>query len=429
MIFKGARLILCSLSLLVLIGYLSPSLCSAQKPRVSKKNLAVDSLVYQSQTFLGLVLKDGSNGEKVEIAVDRKWLADSFPKLVSRFEDEELAFLKPVLAEYETRIDQWVEERKAGKNDEGLVELLEQNKDQIAFQNSIEKLRQRQFIVLRFAKSDVTKMNLQPYKRKRIAALAWSNGLEDVTTKLISDLVEELKTKKVDIENETFDLSSDMAAVKLSDRDWAIRKAMFEMWNLKEMEFHGEGEMLFHKTGDMDPSKLLAKMMGSGGSSISDIQRLGRELGLPEFTNQPGQKVETDWKTKLTKKADAAGHRSILAKRIINSNSDQVVVEAVFIAKTSDTKWETVGRVESSARLADQTADDLKVLGQDARISKVLDTLKGIGLADDALIQTALRKGAATRSALDSVTTKMDVVLDRNSINLDRPLNLQGLGR
>ena len=167
-------------------------------------------------------------------------------------------------------------------------------------------------------------------------------------------------------------------------------------------------------------------MMGSGGG---DLQKLGRELGLPEFTNPANNKPKEDWKSKLTKKGDAAGRRSILVKRIVDSGLERVVVEAVFMAKTTDTKWETIFQSKASALYADQTDNDIKALDGDARISSAIATLKSIGLADDALIQKALRKGAATQDALQTVSDEVDFILNRNVLNLDRPLNLQGMSR
>ena len=410
-------LYLASVLLLVFGG--SPELATAQQPKISAKKLAVDSLKHKQQTILGLVLDEQNKDGDVVIAVDRKWLAETYPNQMETYEKDEADYLAPILDEYDARFDTWSQEHK-DKPD--LAPLLESHKEEIRFKNTGDQLKKKKFILLRLTKTDVSSLYIQPYKRKRIAALAWANALDNVSTRSLKELTAALKEKKIDIKNESFDLSGLMSATRLTDRQWNIRKAMYEMWNFGEMEFQGEGEMLFHKSEAKDIGKLVGSMMG--GSSASQLEKLGRELGLPEFTQRP-EKPKNDWKTGLTKKADAAGFRSIVVKRIVESNAtDQVDVEAVFMAKISDTQWETIKTFRGSARFADQTQADLDALDADAQIQKAIAAVKALGLGDDALLRTALQRGAATQSALKSVTLDLDYILDWNSRNLSGPIHL-----
>ncbi|MEL7496106.1 MAG: hypothetical protein AAFN77_00745 [Planctomycetota bacterium] len=387
----------------------------AAKPEVPLSQRAVDYLYHDGKLLVGLLFD--SQPERVSIAVDRHWLktryADEYPSFLQREE----TLMADIIDSYKSRFAIWIDEIK---QDEGYAKDLELELGRILDENTGEGLQKKRFILLRLDRDKITKLRAQPVAKKRIAALAWDHELENVSNRSLADLQKSLRAKKVNLKDAFFDLSSEMPAVKLSDRQWLIRRSMFEFEYTGEMEFQGQGDTLFAITDDFDMNQVMARLMG--GSQTDQITRLGRELGLPEFAAAP----EKDWVADVTRKADNQGTRSVLVKRLLDGRDRNVVtVETTFLAKTTDDRWEKVVQFNSVSRLSDQSQEDIDAIKSDPRVQAAVSTVQKLGLGNGAgLLDEAIRKGAATKQATDQANEQIRELIGQNARRIEVPWTL-----
>jgi hypothetical protein len=96
-------------------------------------------------------------------------------------------------------------------------------------------------------------------------------------------------------------------------------------------------------------------------------------------------------------------------------------VESVFEARMPDGVWETIWR---DVRAADaNTANEAAVerITADERIGGLLQTIRGIGIIDEAAIMQAIRVGAATMTAQGAVDAAFNDFRSRHIQRLDGP--------
>jgi len=410
------------IALTMIVFLISCLACSlpiwAQLPNTSNRNLAVDCVRTSDSSFYGLVLQQ--NPKEVVIAVDRQWLATTYPNALGKFQKEERDQLDALTQLYHGRIDTWMNQRK---DKQLLIEALQLERQRIANDNAPQAVEKKLFILLTFDKKIVKHVYLNLPERKKVAAVAWHLELPNVTIRKFSDLSAAVKESKSTFEEAEANLLSQLPASGLDENQWNLRKAMMEYRILGELEFQGHDEILFQTSKAADLGAILTQLMkqSTGGS----LQEIGRELGLPEF-QAPKPQGDQNWQAKLTKQADAEGYRSIVVKRTIsNRNQDLVTVQSLLMVKNLQNQWQIIKSFESSANGLKQSTEDLQLIQADPQVQSVLDTFKTLGLGNDsALLEVAIRKGAATKQATDEVNRKMNRIIAQNTFYLDAPFNL-----
>lgn len=385
---------------------------------VAPSRLAVDSLQHEGKLFVGFIVKQ--NDESVVMAVEREWLRSTHPSLINRYLTIETKAMQGIIKRFRNRFDDWSGDVAAN---ESLAKDIASEFNRIIEENKGEALQRKRFMLLSFDRQSVSKVRNQPIKKKRIAALAWDNRVERVSTKSHADLLRELRDLKVDLEDAYFDLSGDMPAADLTDRQWHVRRGIYEFEYTGEMEFQGQGDQLFLIGDDTNIPQVMASMMGGsmlGGANSNSIAKLGRELGLPEFAGVPREK---DWIKEVTDEADKKDCRSVLVKRILDgNNSDIVTVEATLLIKARK-KWETVKQVSYSAKLSDQTAEQLQAIKRDPQVQQAIGIAEKLGLGAG-MMDRALQKGAATHEAIKKVGDMIQLLISENTRRIEAPWSL-----
>ena len=75
--------------------------------------------------------------------------------------------------------------------------------------------------------------------------------------------------------------------------------------------------------------------------------------------------------------------------------------------------------------MAAQTKAEIDVLAADPSVVKAVETLKTLGFGDsNALLEKALRKGAATKAAMRGVNNEIYRLINQNTLSLDAPFSL-----
>lgn len=403
---------------LSLISLASAMAWQATEQTVPTSRRAVESLVVNGELFVGILWSQSD--ESISIVVEREWLKRQHADRFNLFVDQEAKRLAPILESYENRFNRWIEEVNGRPNQEGFVKDLEVERDRIAEENASDPLQRKRFMLLSFDRKTVDKIKKQPEGKKRVAALAWEHNLDNVSNRSADDLTKALREKNVDVKNSLFDLSAEMPAAELTDRQWSIRKGIYEFEFTGELEFQGEGDQLFRVAENVDMNQVLAKMMGN--AQMNSLDKLGRELGLPEFTQQ----AEKDWSKEVTSIADAEGRRCVLVKRITDTlDSDLVTVEATLLVKLDNQRWEKVATTMGNSRLSTQTDRQLDDVRNDPRVKSTLDAVARLGLGGNpSLLEQAIRKGSATSVATKQASDKIELIIGQNTRHLESPWTL-----
>ena len=379
--------------------------------------LGVDIVKTPKFEFRGFVLQDG---QTITLAVDRSWVLAKYPQQQETLRALERRRLRPILKQYDERLEEWQQQTR----DAALKRTLEQEKKRIVEQHQVPEIDEREFMVLEFKVGEVAQKRLQPNKRKQVAGAAYQNNLDNVAGRSVSSLVRELNQIKKGWKSEPIDLGYKLTATAHSEREWQVKQAMVEFDVTGSLEFQGEGEMLFEKSSQPNLNQILKSMVSNvRGNSISQI---GRELGIPEFQTPSPQADPNRWLEKVTRQADKSDVRSVVVKRIVpGKDSDLVTVEAVFLARVSG-KWETIVKRQATARLSEQNRSTMNELRNDPQVESVLKMIEQFGLGGqaDSMLETALRKGAAAKSATEELKQSFDPILNRNAFQLEGPLVL-----
>ena len=402
------------IGVLLVVSQTAASVAQQPQPATLAKR-AVESLKSDGQLYVGLILKQTDN--EVTIAVERNWLSAHDPEVFQQRMKEERQRIDKALLQFDLRFDQW---RQSVADDDAFVTLLDQEQSRIRAENEGPALQSKRFMLLTFPTSEIEKLKTRSVAKKRIAALAWKNNLEGVSFRSASDLKKELDAAGVDVDTAFFDLAHEIPAATLTDRQWKARQAMFEFQFRKHLEFQGQGELLFEVSDTVDPTQLMTRMLAS--SRGSQIQQLGRELGLPEFSQSTPQK-KPNWIDEVTRKAAKQSCDGVLVKRIIDSTApDRVAVEAVFLARTSELDLEPVLKFAHSSRLSTQSKQRIEDLAKDPQVQQAVNSLQQLGLGSgERLLDRALRQGAATQEALTAVTDQINSVLSRHANRIEAP--------
>lgn len=406
--------------LTVLLILVSSSLAVAKDRPVSISKRAVEMVAQKKgPLLLGAILNRLPDGS-VRIAVSRPWLKKAEPKLFSELQqqqEKETAVRNRLLIK---RLDVWMKERVA---DERLIFALKAEKQRLEKQLATKKdeakrpqAKKTEFFVITVDGKNVRSVRRKSIAERLIAAHAWNQNLPDVEDRSTDDLRSELKKLEISKDSPKPDLASRLPAVDESEEDFAVRKAFFEYQFRKRLDYQGTGGLLL-KAGDataVDPGEMLNQLMQSQlGSKLSDL--LGsRPSGSQSKQSEAGLR-------QAQKSAESEGlnaFRTTTMKHDLARMS--VTVTTRFYAKISSDKWKLVVSLEVPFDASKVNPAAEQSIKDDPRVKSIFDTLKGVGL-DDAVMQKALKFGAATQQAQSQADAKFAELLDRYIRRVDGP--------
>jgi hypothetical protein len=100
--------------------------------------------------------------------------------------------------------------------------------------------------------------------------------------------------------------------------------------------------------------------------------------------------------------------------------SKSVTVDSRFVALMPDGAWETIFQSTETLDASQERTDLEARIRQDEHVVEALKLVEGLGLGDQT--QTAIRFGAATMAAQQSVDTRFFEFIDRYNKRLDGPI-------
>jgi hypothetical protein len=168
---------------------------------------------------------------------------------------------------------------------------------------------------------------------------------------------------------------------------------------------------------------------GNGGLGLDEILDGLKSGGLPGAEANPAAtpgganpagKPAERWLMSARAQAADAGHYR--ATRVnVDAAKGRAEVESVFEARMPDGSWETIWREVRAADAAHANEAAVERITADERISGLLQTIRGIGLVDEASIMQAIRVGAATSTAQGEIDTAFNDFRSRHVQRLDGP--------
>jgi len=295
-----------------------------------------------------------------------------------------------------------------------------------------------QFALLRIAPKRVTKVRPSGQDAQRIARWAWSERLDDVEGRSAADLTKELRGRGIDPLSPPPGLGDRLPPLPQDDREWAARMALVEDALGDPVAFQGFGDTVV-KAGDTEGGLAgilpqLGQLLGGGngalgGPGLDEILGGLQGGGIPGVrapppatpggANPAGKPAER-WLVSARAQAADAGHYR--ATRVnVDAAMGRAEVESVFEARMPDGSWETIWREVRAADAAQANEAAVERITADERISGLLQTIRGIGIVDEASIMQAIRVGAATMEAQGSVDTAFNDFRSRHIQRLDGP--------
>ena len=346
------------------------------------------------------------------MAIERAWLKKTHPELYTTYRSRELAADKKLVEQSVQRIAQWSQER-AG--DALLSTFLEDEKKRI--QATVNQAgNEPMFIVLEIPQGEIRSVYVQPNERRKIAGLAWQNGLANPTTTSTKILKKRLEEKQVDIQREVVNLVNELPPMPHSDKQWSAKVALVEHVYRPTLEYQGTGSTLFPSGEPLDAGKLLGTILGNENPLL---KQLSDQLGLGD----PTVKENPDWWKTAREGAEQKGYKGVFVIRMSQDyTSPEVKVDGHFFAKHLDGSWFEVAHLQAASPIQQQSQQSLERLRQEPQVKQIFDTLDQLGLpGGNAQIERALRHGAATQTALANLRTQLDEFLATYTRQLDTP--------
>jgi len=402
-------------SALLAFFVLLPTVASAQqKKAVDPNRLAVDVVaVHQVGRMYGIIVEQ--NEQSVSMVVRREWLKQTHPKFFATHLTAESKQIEAGRDKIKKRIAAW---RAEYEGDDALAigDFLDENMQLLELDKPVD-VSGMAFTIVTIDREQAGRIYAQTAGKHRIAGIAWSEKVANVESTNLRVLERNLKKNKVDIAGYQLKLGNDLPAVFESDEKWEARKALIEFGLLERVEFQGTGTMFFQRGKTPNAAQAMKGLLNGGGfGGFSQIDQLGKELGLPEFKNR-GNKSDL---APMIEAAEEANRRAFSVSILTQGTTVNVKTQLYF--KALDNHWYPLAEYSNSERLADQNSDEIDQVKQDPQVSKMLEMLNQLGAGvDPSIMDQALRSGVATKKAMEKSMEELDKFVDQYAREIDNP--------
>ncbi len=419
----------------VIVVCLLPSraILAADAGPVPVAKRGVDRLVpSRGPALLGAVLRKPPGGVVV-MAIRRDWLKASDPDRLERL-DGDLAVSTPrAWRRLVERIDAWSATLKPG--DPLLASLalerkrVQQRLKAVAAGDGVPATR---FVVLEIPSSEISSLTIQSPDRKRVALVAWVEGLKDVETRSVEDLTGELSGKGINpVTASAESLWRNLPVVEDVERTWRVRRALKTIPFSEPLSFQGTGSLLLAVDGkpqgkDRDESidpKVIGELVRQalGGNLGKDLGRLLEQLG-GRGRGVQSSAAGTDPLVSAARRAESAGRESFRVTRFQHDIAGRrTTVTSEFLVRSGEGEWVVVWQGAETIMLLPRV-EARKRIERDARIRGVLRLVRGLGVKNgEQAIEMALLFGSATLLGQEKLDARFLRYRDRYAFRLDSP--------
>ena len=387
-------------------------------------DLTVDLVSIKGGTrLLGSVLGRESDGS-VAIAVGRGWLKKTHQHFYDKALRDETSETRAAIVELRGRISTW---RTARSGEKDLDFFLSRESERI--ENILKAIdagthdEVAPFMIVDIVPSKIERIFNQPLQRRKVALAAWREGLADVETRSMVNLMQELKKRKIELVDDADALLELLPPRKQNDVEWAARQALVEYRYLQSLDFQATGDVVV-RTGAgakaADVGQLLGEVFKSlGGDLLSDLldPPVGRATSRGVDNNAVEKFVES-----AARVAESETLNGFRVSRVIpDLTANRATVETRFVARLPDGAWKTIWQQITSADAAKARPDVEQQIENDPQLRDALKLIKSLGGGEDS-IKRAIRFGAATMDALKEADSRFFEFRDRFLVRLDGPI-------
>jgi len=405
----------------------APSLAPAAKPTPAA-DLVVDQVTIKAgPKLLGALLGRESDGT-VAFAVNRTWLKKSHAQYFAEELKREEAETRAAFVELRDRIADW---RKDAADEKELEFFLSREAERIEKELAAIDANKREedapFVVIDIPPAKIERLNVQQPKRKGVAQSAWREGLADVETRSTASLVQELKTKKIEPDDDPDVLLDLLPPRRQNEAEWAARRAIVEYRFKKPLDFQGMGDVVV-RTGEgakpADAAGLFAELLKSlQGNALSDL------LDPPVGAGGGGKKATANngggekWLASATKIANSEGLAGFRVTRVDQDlAAKRVDVDARFVARLPDGSWKSIWQRTETGDASKPRPDAEKQILEDPQVRSALELVQSLGLGGAEQVKLAVRFGAAVQEAQKQADNRFFAFLDLYLRRLDGPV-------
>lgn len=397
--------------------------CYAQRSVAPRKVRVVDEVTLQTGVKLFGIVGKSDSESGTEILVERQWYAKTYPKRYAAHLTKETAAQQQARQGLLIRLEQWKATRNQPK-DEKLNRFIDAEIERLGVEEGADgesTSGSSQFTWVHVPANEVRNVYQQTPGRHRIANLAWAHKIKGVSVRSAAALTKELEKKNVKPDADAVDLSGECPAKPQSVEEWNTRVAICEFTFRKRMHFQGVGSTLM-KVGANDPANqagLLQQMLMGGGAQEILKDLLG---DVDPANGKDAAKEDAAWWSVATDAAEEAGCRGVRVTRLIQDFTSPVAkVEEFFLAEIEPGKWKPVFTTIAKSDRDKIARGDADFLKQDPQIEGIMGALDGLGTGNDALLDKALRQGAATQQAMENAEASILDFVDEYSQHVDGP--------
>lgn len=418
----------CLLASVLLTGgmFMVDRCAAAEKVAVTQRAVEMVRLVDGKQ-LLGMFAQPPaektSGEEQLTLYVARDWLRKRQPAFYRQFAAGEEKRHLAALEQCRERLLAWLQRRAEPKLLHDFIQRsLRDVEKQLQNPKADAAAEASQLLIVSLPAKQVKRWYVRPQTARRLLALAWEARVPDAEELSAERLSEQLKQRGVDVENGESDLSDRFGIVPFTPTQWAAKVALIEFEILGKPRFQGTGGTLI----DADDSNRRVPLANLVGDLLQD--QLGDALGdlLNPATGENQTSAKSKRQAAVQKALGSAAAKKATGARITyleqSLSQHRVTVTDTFYALMPDGAWQAVWRQAATINSDAEQAPNAEALAADPQVAEIMRVLKGLGLdANQDLLRSALRFGAATQKAMDMTEREFGSFLRRHTRRLMGP--------
>lgn len=387
-----------------------PTPTLAQTRSVSKN--AVDTIQLRDKRQIRGIFLGVNADRQASIAVSSDWLNKFDKNLFAKTVQQSNQLATRARLQLRDRLKTWEPTRKFPSLDFMVSKELERIELEIEKPDPAPS----QFLLLTLKSNSITSIQSASDANRSVALWSWYERLDDVETRQVSQLAEELKSKKVDSTLPPPDLSTRFPPVEEDDDHWTSRLALVSYRLAEPVEFQGSGEVMIQVGSNAPPSiaTLIPQILQSQMNSL--VQELAEGTSYSEKATL----FERDWVKRSIAQAEVKGNNYFRATHLrFGSDGQSIFVDSIFLVRLASGQWSLSWKNSSDQSALSATPESMKRIMEDPQIKSLQGALKLLGGSE--AFDKAIRVGSATMTAQTSVNDNFNSFVERYTRQLDSP--------
>ncbi len=261
---------------------------------------------------------------------------------------------------------------------------------------------------------------------QRLVQWGWHEQIADCETLSQRRLTDLLHQRGIDPSQQPPALIEQIPPLPQGEDEWRARMALLEDTFGKPVRFQGTSSLLIRTDEEPGVEVILPMLRASIDRSFTDLLA---EVVPGGGAPAAARKNSDAWLAPARSSVANIGH--FLATRVdTDPATNRVEVESVFEVRLADATWTRLW-TDTVQIDATQPRPDLEArVQEDPRVQQLLATVRALGIADEQLLRTVIRFGAATMDAQETLQSRLAAFRRDHTLRIDAPpIDLPGRSR